>query len=172
MSERRCATAGCPGTLPAGIGTHCPRCGGTEFLGRKRNARKRAVVLILVAFAVVVSLITARQSRRAPRSSAHSQALIEAHDVAGNMTSATARDDAFADIVKRALAKHDYEYACQVANEMTMSNARDKSLKEILEDTLKSHETHWAKVAAESMIQTQDRDAALRRIMDAGQGKD
>src|SRR6185437_10437307 len=103
MPERRCATEGCTGTLPDGKGKHCPRCGGTTFLNpRKRPSWIRLVALTL-ALAIAIGIFTARSIHQpmSTGTSASRAELTQSYEVASRMTSANARDDAYADIVHR-----------------------------------------------------------------------
>jgi hypothetical protein len=171
MSDRRCATEGCLGTLPAGVGTHCPRCGGTVFLTEPKRRRWILPLVALLALAVVLLIFSARQQMQPTASPAGRPALVQAHELAARMTAANARDEAYADIMQRALAQHDYEYACQLGGEMTMASNRDRYLLVIVEEALKGQEPKWATQAAEQMVNALDRDAALKKIMQATSGK-
>jgi hypothetical protein len=176
MSLRHCATEGCPGTLPPRKGKHCPRCGGTEFL-KPRRARRWVLVIsaslvVLAALAITIGLVSSRDSATAKfPTTPQRQALMDARDLAAKMTVPIARDEAFAEVIHRALAEHDFEYACQLGNEMSIPTLKDKSLLEIVDEALKGHQTLWANRAADLMVVATNRDAAFRKIMDTGADK-
>jgi hypothetical protein len=170
MSVRRCATAGCLGTLPWGVGKHCPRCGGTVFIHRRRRGR-RALLIVLVVLVGIVPTRLFRTVRLRSTVSKERRALVEAHDVAARMTGINARDDAFAQILHRALAQHDFEYACEIGDEMTQLSAKDKCLLETVGEALKAHEPAWANHAADEIVEISIRDEAFRKIMDSAAPK-
>jgi hypothetical protein len=93
--------------------------------------------------------------------------LDSAMELAGQMTMANVRDEAYAKIVRRALEPHDYEYACRAAEQMTMANSKDQTLGTIVDDAIETGQRAWARHAAEMMIMPTNRDAALKRILDA-----
>ena len=93
--------------------------------------------------------------------------LQSAMELAGQMTMPTARDEAYAKIVRRALEPHDYEYACRAADQMTMMSSKDQTLGTIVDDAIKMGQRAWARHAAEMMMMPTNRDAALKRILDA-----
>jgi hypothetical protein len=168
-SIRRCATRGCTGSLPAGKGKHCPRCGGTNFQ-RPGLGRRRAWLLLMAGLGIAaIAIVIAK--RTAVPIPPERRALIEAHDLASRMTMANARDDAYEQIVHGALAHHDFEYACQVSGEMVMSSSKDKCLLAVVEEALKTHQQTWAIRAADEMVMTSSRDDAYKKIMDAATHK-
>jgi hypothetical protein len=168
MAVRRCATQGCPGILPAGTGTHCPRCGGTRFVRERRLVRRLLFAGVLALGIVFVVLVLGRhEGMPATGSSSGRRALVEAHEVASRMSATNTRDEAYADIVRRALAQQDYEYACEVGGEMSTSSIKDKCLLDVVEEALKAHQKAWATRAAEEMNNVGDRDAAFKRILNA-----
>jgi hypothetical protein len=122
-------------------------------------------VLLVLAVAVAVSLMYVK-SHRALNLTPERQRLIQAYDVASRMTLPTARDEAYADVVGRALREHDFEYACEVSGDMTMPTPKDKCLRDIVEEALSAHQNAWASRAAEEMVMPTARDAALKRIME------
>jgi hypothetical protein len=95
------------------------------------------------------------------------QALVDAHEVAAQITAPNARDEAYGDIVRRALGQRDYEYACEVGSEMTIPSNKDKCLVEVVEEALRGGQPDWATRAAGQMVSMGYRDAAFRRIMNA-----
>jgi hypothetical protein len=102
-----------------------------------------------------------------PTNSAIRVDLESAMELAGQMTMPTARDEAYAKIVRRALEPHDYEYACRAAEQMTIVNSKDQTLGTIVDDAIKTGQRAWARHAAEMMTMPSSRDAALKRILDA-----
>jgi hypothetical protein len=164
MSLRHCATKGCLGTLPIGRGKHCPRCGGTEFLPRRRRGRR---VLLILIIALGVGTVF-RYERKAPVSAVDRRRLEEMRDVAANMTETSVRDDAYAKILHQALAQHDFEYACELGGDMTGTDAKDKCLLETVEEALKAQQPAWAKTAAGEIVEISIRDEAFGKIMEAG----
>jgi hypothetical protein len=174
---RHCATKGCPGTLPAGKGVHCPRCGGTQFLpaaALRPPRRGRRVLLIVPAILVLVAapIIIFKSRHGLPSTGTLERpALEQAHDVAERMTMLDARDTAYAQILHRALAQHDFEYACEIGNEITQLDVKDKCLLETVEESLQAHQPAWANRAADQIVEIQERDEAFKKIMDAGSSK-
>jgi len=171
MRVRRCATEGCRGTLPIGIGKHCPRCGGTAFIPQKRRGG-RVVLIILASFAVAAIVRFFRSHAGLPSTETSDRSsLVEAHDLAANMTGIDARDEAYAEILHHALAQRDFDYACQVGDEMTEMNKKDKCLLETVEAALQAHQPGWAHRAADEIMEMSMRDEAFRKIMDRASGK-
>jgi hypothetical protein len=170
MSVRRCATEGCLGTLPRGIGKHCPRCGGTAFI-RPRPRGRRVLLITLVVLAGIAGTRFFRSVRLRSTVSNERRALIQAHDLAARMTGINAQDDAYAQILHRALAQHDFEYACEIGDEMTQLSAKDKCLLETVDEALKAHEPAWANHAADEIVEISIRDEAFRKIMDSAAPK-
>src|SRR5258706_15870636 len=115
MGVRRCATQGCSGTLPAGTGTHCPRCGGTRFV-REGKLGRRVVFITLLALAIAFVVISFQRHGEMPATGTPSgrRALEERHEAAARMSNNSLRDEAYADLVRGALAQQDFEYACQI----------------------------------------------------------
>lgn len=177
MSVRHCGTKGCPGTLPEGKGVHCPRCGGTQFLpaaALRPPRRGRWALLIVPALMVVVAapiIIFKSKHRVASTATPERPALVQAHDVAERMTMLDARDTAYAQILHRALAQHDFEYACEVGNDITQLGIKDKCLLETVDESLKAHQPAWANRAADEIVEIQERDEAFKKIMDAGSSR-
>ena len=172
MAERHCATAGCTGTLPQGKGQHCPRCGGTKFTGDGPKRRTGlGVVFLAILVAAGAALFFGRHTAFPPKSSPERRELEQAYELASKMTQPTSRDEAYSDVVHRAMEKGDYEFACKVGGEMMMAAARDKCLREIVDEALTNDHVDWAKRAAEEMTMPADRDAALKRIMDHAAGR-
>lgn len=167
MSVRHCAREGCGGTLPAGKGTYCPRCGGTVFLRGQRRGRWVLWGLSLLLIGAIAITALKHSSRRSAALTPQRQALMEARDLASRMTVPIARDDAYADIIHRALSEHDFESACQLAEAMSIPTLKDKSLLEIVDQALKEREPTWATRAAEQMTVPASRDDALKKIKDA-----
>ena len=172
MSDRRCATEGCLGTVPAGIGKHCPRCGGTAFIPTKRSRRWIWASAVLV-LALGGGLLTISGNSRTASTTSHGARsdLIQARALAARMYNPSARDEAYADVIKRAIAQHEFEFACSIGGELTLADNRDKSLQLIVEEALKSQQPKWATHATEYMVTPGKRDAALKRIMEATAGK-
>jgi len=170
-SVRRCATVGCLGTLPARTGKHCPRCGGTVFLPRRRRGW-RVLLVPLAVLGIIFGAKLLRTNTGLPSTATPDrQALVEAHDVAAQMTAFNARDTAYAEILHRALAQHDFEYACQLGDEMTQMSTKDKCLLETVEEALKAHQPEWAKRAAGEIVEFSIRDDAFKKIMDSASAK-
>ncbi len=166
MSTRYCATDRCSGMLRAGIGSHCPRCGGTAFLPPRRRARWAVLILLAVLAAGAAFILTS--SRKTARvATPERRTLVEAHDVAVQMTIPSARDDAYAVIVHRALAQHDFEYACQLGGEMSIPSNKDECLLAVVQEALKLNQRDWATRAAGEMVNPSNRDDAFRKILDA-----
>jgi len=170
MFVRRCATPRCTGALPAGKGKHCPRCGGTAFLPPSRPSRG-LLLAALVVVAVTGSLFALRAVSVRRPIPVERRPLMEGRDVAARMTLASDHDEAYAKLIHRALAIHDFEYACELAGEITMSQSKDQSLLEIVNAALAAHEPQWASRAADQIVMSQDRDLALKKILDAGSQK-
>jgi hypothetical protein len=124
-----------------------------------------------LAIGVIILIFSVRVGSPSTASPVGRPALVQAHELAARMTAANTRDEAYADILQRALAQHDYEYACQLGGEMTMASNRDKYLLVVVEEALKGQEAQWATRAADQMINAADRDAALKKIMQATSGK-
>jgi hypothetical protein len=179
MPDRRCATQGCTGRLPADTGSHCPRCGGTEFLPesaprRRRPLRRLVAVAVVAAIVVAITGLTARRSSRPdlpPTNSAIRGDLDAALELTSRMSLPNMRDDAYAQIVRRALEPHDYEYACRAAERMTLSGSKDQALAAVVDDAIKTGQRAWARHAAEMTSLPGNRDAALKRILDASASK-
>lgn len=186
MSIRRCANPTCTGVLPDDKGKHCPRCGGTEFkesTGSSGSAfrllgyllRRRLLIvlaLLIVAGVVLIYLIrTEPQLLPAPLVEGpvtpERRQLMDLYEIASKMGMLDARDKAYADIVRRALAQNDFEYACKVGESIGMYTHKDKALGEIVDAAIDAHMDQWADRAAELMASVSNRDAALGKIMEA-----
>ncbi len=107
MAIRRCATNGCLGTLPAGAGKHCPRCGGKKFLQPHRHTR-RVVVLLLALIVVTIGVL--RLTVWATPVTPERKALIEQRKLADKLGSID-RDKAYSHIIGKAIAQQDFDYA-------------------------------------------------------------
>src|SRR5262249_11566441 len=132
----------------------------------------RRIVMTLLAVAIVLGSVFALYSVRqkaAVRSTAtpQRQSLMDARDLAAKMTLFSAWDEAYADIVHRALPHGDFESACQVGCEMTVGSSKDQALLETVQAALQARQPMWATRAADKMTMTSDRDAAIKKILAA-----
>src|SRR5258706_13612448 len=97
MGVRRCATQGCSGTLPAGTGTHCPRCGGTRLV-RERGVGRRGVVITLLGLASAFVVRSFQKHAEMPATGPPSgrRALEERHEARARMSNNSLSDEAYA----------------------------------------------------------------------------